>query len=79
MPRKCQLTGKGVMGGRNVSFSKKSTNRTFEPNLQVASIFVPELGRSIRLRVSTSALRTLRKKGLTEFLRDEGKTLKDIL
>ena len=79
MPRKCPLTGKGVMGGRNVSFSKRHTNRTFEPNLQVASIFVPELGRSVRLRVSTAALRTLRKKGLTAFLRDEGKTLKDIL
>lgn len=77
--RKCVLTGKGVMGGRSVSFSFRATNRQFLPNLQKASIFVPELGRTVRLTVSTSALRTLRKKGLTQFLKDEGMTLKDIL
>lgn len=79
MSRKCPLTGKGVMSGHNVSFSKRRTNRRFEPNLQNTTIFVPELNRSLHLRLSTSAIRTLRKKGLMQFLRDEGMTIKDIL
>ena len=49
------------------------------PNLQRKRIFVPELNRTVRLRLSTSAMRTLDKKGLMKFLRDEGLTLKDVL
>ncbi|MCB0191111.1 MAG: 50S ribosomal protein L28 [Anaerolineae bacterium] len=78
MSRKCQISGKGPLTGNNVPFSQKKTRRRWLPNLQKRKIYVPELGRSIRLKVSTRALRTIDKKGLSTYLRDEGLTLKDI-
>ncbi|MCB0208116.1 MAG: 50S ribosomal protein L28 [Anaerolineae bacterium] len=78
MSRKCQISGKGPLTGNNVPFSQKKTRRRWLPNLQKRKIFVPELGRSIRLKVSTRALRTIDKKGLSAYLRDEGLTLNDI-
>jgi large subunit ribosomal protein L28 len=79
MSRKCELTGKGPSFGHNVSHSNKKTRKIWQPNLQVKRIYVPELDRYVRLRVSTRALRTLNKKGLNQFLRDEGLTLKDLV
>ena len=48
------------------------------PNVQTKRIFVPELGRTVRIQVSTRALRTITKKGLLKFLGDEGLKLKDV-
>jgi large subunit ribosomal protein L28 len=79
MSRKCKLTGKGPMVGNNVSHSHRKTRRRQLPNIQDKKIFVPELGRSIKIRLSTSAMRTIDKKGLMPFLRQQGLTLKDIL
>ncbi len=79
MSRKCDLTGKGPSFGHNVSHSNKKTRKVWLPNLQDKRIYVPELDRYVRLRVSTRALRTLNKKGLNQFLRDEGLTLKDLV
>lgn len=78
MSRKCQISGKGPLTGNNVPFSQKKTRRRWLPNLQKRKIYVPELGRSVRLKVSTSALRTIDKKGLVAYLSDEGLSLKDI-
>ncbi|MDJ0756412.1 MAG: 50S ribosomal protein L28 [Ardenticatenaceae bacterium] len=79
MARKCKLTGKGPLSGNNVPFSLKKTKRRFLPNIQTKKVFVPELGRSVRLRMSTRAIRTMDKKGgLMQYLRDEGLTLKDV-
>lgn len=78
MARKCKLTGKGPMTGHNVSHAQNRTKRRWLPNLQRKSIYVPELGRSVRVRLSTRALRTVTKKGLMSYLRDQGLTLKDI-
>lgn len=78
MARKCQLTGKKPMTGNNVPFSQKKTKRRWIPNVQKRRLYVPELGRSIRLKISARALRTVNKKGLMNFLRDEGLSLKDI-
>lgn len=79
MARKCKLTGKGPMSGNNVPFSLKKTKRRFLPNIQSKKVFVPELGRSVRLRMSTRAIRTMDKKGgLMQYLRDEGLSLKDV-
>lgn len=78
MPRKCQITGKRPLSGHNVSHAHNVTNRWQKPNLQKKKLYVPELKRSVRLRVSTRALRTIDKKGLLPFLRDEGLTLDDI-
>ena len=78
MPRKCQLTGKKPLRARNISHAHNVTNRFQRPNLQTKKIFVPELGRSVRLRLSTRALRTIDKKGLMAFLRDQGLRLADV-
>lgn len=65
MARICDLTGKRAMVGNSVSFSNKKTKRRFYPNLHVKKFFVPELGEWIRLKVSTSALRTINKIGIS--------------
>ena len=78
MPRRCSLTGKKPLVGNRVSHSNRKTKRRQLPNIQDKRIFVPELGRSVRVRVSTRALRTIDKKGLMAFLRDEGLSLKDV-
>ncbi|MDJ0683779.1 MAG: 50S ribosomal protein L28 [Alphaproteobacteria bacterium] len=63
MSRKCDITGKRVMTGNNVSHAMNHTRRRFLPNLQSTRILSDALGESIRLRVSTRALRTIEKKG----------------
>lgn len=65
MARICDLTGKKAMVGNSVSFSNKKTKRKFHPNLQTKKFFVPELGEWITLKVSTSALRTIDKLGIS--------------
>ncbi len=78
MARRCEITGKGPKSGNNVSHSHRKTRMRQLPNLQEKRIYVPELKRSIRVKLSTRALRTITKKGLIPFLRDNGLTLKDI-
>ena len=78
MPRRCVITGKKSMSARNISHAHNVTNRWQAPNLQRKRIYIPELKRFVRLRVSTRALRTITKKGLLKFLRSEGLTLKDV-
>ena len=69
MSKRCQITGKGVMSGNNVSHAKNRTRRKFLPNLQRTSMSSEILGRNVSLRVSTSAIRTIEKHGgLDSFL-----------
>mgnify|MGYP002634430734 CR=1 FL=1 len=71
MARRCALTGKGVQTGNNVSHAHNKTRRRYLPNLQVASLMSTTLGESVRLKLCTSALRTVEHKGgLDEFLLD---------
>jgi large subunit ribosomal protein L28 len=63
MSKRCQITGKGVMSGNNVSHAKNRTRRKFLPNLQRTSMSSEILGRNVSLRVSTSAIRTIEKHG----------------
>lgn len=79
MSRKCQLSGKGPLSGHRVSHAQNKTKRRWLPNVQDKQIYVPELGRLVKLRVSARALRTLNKKGLTAYLRAEGLSLNDII
>ncbi len=65
MGRICDLTGKKAMKGNSVSFSNKKTKRRFNPNLQTKKFYVPELKEWITLKVSTSALRTIDKVGIS--------------
>ena len=69
MSRVCQITGKKVVSGNNVSHSNRKTKRKFYPNLQTKKFFVPESGEWVTLKVSTSALRTIDKNGITSVLK----------
>ena len=69
MAKRCQITGKTVMSGNNVSHANNRTRRRFLPNLQTMRMQSDILGRKISLRVSTSAMRTVEKHGgLDSFL-----------
>ena len=59
MSRICELTGKGRQVGHNVSHANNKTKRTFLPNLQNVSLISDALGRQVKLRVSTSGLRSV--------------------
>ena len=58
----CELTGKGKQFGSNVSFSQRHTKKVWKPNLQTKTILVD--GKKITMKISTQALRTLKKKGI---------------
>lgn len=63
MARRCELTGKAVMTGNNVSHANNKTRRRFLPNLVNVSLLSDALGRTVRLRVSANALRTVEHRG----------------
>jgi large subunit ribosomal protein L28 len=58
----CELTGKGKQYGSNVSFSQRHTKKVWKPNLQTKTIIVD--GKKVTMKISTQALRTLKKKGI---------------
>jgi large subunit ribosomal protein L28 len=68
MSRICQVTGKKVMAGNNVSHAKNRNKRKFYPNLQTKKFFVPETGETVILKVSAKAIRTIDKKGIAAVL-----------
>lgn len=70
MARVCQITGKKVMVGNNVSHSLRRTKRLFVPNLFDKRFYLEEEGRWVKLRVSADGMRTIDKKGLAKALRD---------
>ncbi|MBP6090950.1 MAG: 50S ribosomal protein L28 [Crocinitomicaceae bacterium] len=70
MSRVCQLTGKSVMVGNNVSHSNRKTKRKFYPNLITKKFFLPEEERFVTLKISTSALRTINKKGISACIKE---------
>lgn len=63
MSRRCEITGKGVLSGNNVSHANNKTRRRFLPNLQVTSLLSDILGAEVRVRVSTRAIRTIEHNG----------------
>ena len=71
MARRCAMTGKGTQFGNNVSHANNKSRRRFQPNLQETSVLSDALGGSVRLRLSTNAIRTIEHKGgLDAFLLD---------
>ncbi|MCF8346155.1 MAG: 50S ribosomal protein L28 [Bacteroidales bacterium] len=64
MARVCQITGKKVITGNNVSHSKRRTRRKFYPNLFDKKFFLAEEERYVQLRVSAQGIRKINKKGL---------------
>lgn len=68
MAKVCQVTGKRPMSGHKVSHAQNKTKRRFLPNLQSRRFWVASENRWVRLRISTSALRTIDKKGIDAVL-----------
>jgi large subunit ribosomal protein L28 len=59
MAKRCEITGKGVMTGNNVSHANNKSRRRFLPNLQETSLMSEALGRMVRLRLTTNGIRTI--------------------
>ncbi len=78
MSRKCKLTGKKPMAAMNVSHAHNRTKRRQLPNLQLKRLFIPELNRFVRVRLSARALRTVSKKGLLTYLREKALKISDV-
>jgi large subunit ribosomal protein L28 len=70
MSKVCQLTGKRPVTGNNVSHSNRKTKRRFLPNIQKKRYYIPETGQWVTLKLSTSAMRTIDKRGVYEYLKD---------
>lgn len=68
---RCEMTGKRWMKGHKVSHSNIKTNKRWQPNLQKKRIYDVETGRWTTMIISTSALKTLNKMSLSEFMRRE--------
>lgn len=79
MGRRCDLSGKGRLVGYAVSHSNRHTKKVQLPNLQYKRFNDPETGRTLRLRVSTTALKTIQKYGLAGAMRRFGKKLQDLV
>ena len=69
MARVCEITGKRLMVGNSVSHSNIKTKRKFYPNLQTKRFYIPETDSWITLKVSTEAIRTINKIGITACLK----------
>ena len=73
MSRVCEITGKKVMYGNNVSHAHNKTRRRFDINLIKKKFFIPDENKWITLKVSASALKTINKKGISEVLKQARK------
>jgi len=72
MARVCQITGKKGLSGHRVSHANNKSNHVQNPNLQKKRIYVPELKRTVTVRLSTKGLRTVDKKGPYRALKEAG-------
>ena len=70
MSKVCELTGKRPITGNNVSHALNRTRRRWLPNLQKKRFYIPEEDKWITIKVSTSALRTINKKGISAVLKE---------
>lgn len=69
MSRVCQITGKRPRVGNNVSHAKNKTKRKFYPNLFTKRFYIPEEDKWVTLKVSSTALKTINKDGISAVLR----------
>ena len=70
MSKICEISGKRVMFGNNVTKALNRTKRRFDPNIIKKRFFIPEEGKWITLSVSTSVLKTINKKGISIVLKE---------
>ena len=78
MSRKCAISGKRPLSGNNVSHAHNKTKKWQRPNVHTKRLYVPELKRFVRVKLSTHALRTVSNIGLLPYLRKKGLKIKDI-
>ena len=79
MSRVCKITGKKPLVGNNVSKSKRRTKRRQLPNLQTKKIYIPEINRTVKIKLSVNALKTIDKTGLLNYLKKQKLELSDII
>ena len=79
MSKVCKITKKKPLVGNNVSKSNIKTKRRQLPNLQNKKVFVPELNKSVKLKLSTSAIKSIDKLGLMAYLKKQKLSLSDIV
>lgn len=70
MARVCEITGKRPHSGNKVSHANNKTKRRFYPNLQTKRFYIPEEGKWITLKVSTTAIKTINSKGISAVLKE---------
>lgn len=78
MSRICKITGKRPRVGNNVSKANNKTKRKQYPNLQSKRVFIPETGQTVKLKLSTKAIKTLDRIGLQSYLNKNNLKLRDI-
>lgn len=79
MAHRCAISGSDRQIGNRVSHAKNRSRHVFLANIQEKRIFVPDLNKFVKIKVSTRTLRTIDKLGLRETLRKNNLTLKDVL
>ena len=78
MSKVCLISGKRPLVGNNVSKSNVKSKRRQFPNLQTKKIYVPELNKTIKLKLSVAALKTIDRTGLLNYLKKQNLKLSDI-
>ena len=78
MSKICQISGKRVMFGNKVSKAINKTRRRFDINLVKKRFFIPEQNKWVTLKVTTSVLKTINKKGISEVLKKNKNLIKDL-
>jgi large subunit ribosomal protein L28 len=78
MGRRCDVSGKGRLVGMSVSHSHRHTKKVQLPNLQYKRFVDPQTGLTVRLRISTTALKTIQKYGLASALKRYGTKLSEL-
>tara|TARA_Y100001970_G_scaffold54652_1_gene69335 strand:- start:426 stop:665 length:240 start_codon:yes stop_codon:yes gene_type:complete len=79
MSRICKITGKKPRVANNVSKAHNKTKRRQYPNLQSKRVFIPETGRTVKIKLSTKAIKTLDRIGLQSYLNKNNLKLSDIM
>tara|TARA_Y100001970_G_scaffold280804_1_gene390387 strand:+ start:281 stop:520 length:240 start_codon:yes stop_codon:yes gene_type:complete len=79
MSKICSITGKRPLVGNNVSKSNIKTKRRQLPNLQSKKIYIPELNKTVKIKVSVNAIKSIDKTGLLAYLKKRNIKLSDII
>ena len=79
MSRICKVSGKRPLVGNNVSHAHNKTKRRQYPNLQSKRIYIEEMDKFVRVRLSARALKTVTRDGLMPYLKKQGLTLSDVV